>query len=101
MYSSEQQQHLQRVFNALKRNDYMSHAVFRRTFLPANSPTKLSQYLYEIYSIVHSSFEISYDDFAEINYLLQAPCPIGTPDKKAVLCFYFFKQHTVLDPKQA
>mmetsp|Transcript_39660 Transcript_39660/g.51970 ORF Transcript_39660/g.51970 Transcript_39660/m.51970 type:complete len:102 (+) Transcript_39660:181-486(+) len=101
MYSSEQQQHLQRVFNALKRNDHMSHAVFRRTFLPANSPTKLSQYLYEIYSIVHSSFEISYDDFAEINYLLQAPCPIGTPDKKAVLCFYFFKQHAVLDPKQA
>lgn len=79
----------------------MSHAVFRRTFLPANSPTKLSQSMYDVYAIVHTSFEISFDDFAELNYLLQVPSPIGEPDKKGVLCFYFFKQHGILDPKQA
>jgi len=79
----------------------MSHAVFRRTFFPSNTPTHLSLRIYEIYSIVHSSKEINFEDFAELNYMLKAQQPQGHPDKKAVLYFYFFKQHAVLDPRQA
>ena len=49
----------------------MSHAVFRRTFLPSNTPTMLSQKLFDIYSIVHSSKELNFDDFAELYYLIK------------------------------
>ena len=71
VYTQERLQQLQRNFNALKRNDTMSHAVFRRTFLPANTPTMLSKKLFEIYGIVHSSKELNFDDFAELHYLLK------------------------------
>ena len=41
-YSGEQMHNLQRIFNTLKRNDSMSHEVFRHAFLPTNTPIKLS-----------------------------------------------------------
>ena len=41
-YSGEQMHNLQRIFNTLKRNDSMSHAVFRHAFLPTNTPIMLS-----------------------------------------------------------
>ena len=65
----------------------------------------LSKKLFDIYAILHSSKELNFDDFAEINYLLKSPAPLdqskGIANKRAVLCFYFFKQHAILDPKQA
>ena len=83
----------------------MSHAVFRRTFLPPNTPTLLSRKIFEIYAITHSSKELNFDDFVELNYLIKTPGPImgagGRQNKKALLCFYFFKQHGILDAKQA
>jgi len=104
VYTQEQLQQLQRVFNTLKRNDTMSQAVFRRTFLPANTPSNLCQKLFEIYAIVHSSKEINFEDFAELHYLLKMQSPVaaspGHVNKKAVLYFYFMKQHQVLDPRQ-
>ena len=75
-YSAEQVQQLQRIFNTLKRNDSMSHAVFRRTFLPANTPMLLSKKLYDIYAIMHSSKELNFDDFVELYYLLKAQRPL-------------------------
>ena len=93
---------MQRIFNALKRNDTISHSVFRRTFLPANAPMMLSKKLFEIYAINHSRKEINFEDFAELNYLIKMErqsnrTPNGTQgasknsNKKAILCFYFFK----------
>ena len=49
----------------------MSHAVFRRTFLPTNTPMLLSKKLFEIYAIMHSSKELNFDDFVELHYLLK------------------------------
>ena len=49
----------------------MSHAVFRRTFLPSNTPTMLSKKMFEIYAFLHSSKELNFDDFAEIYFLLK------------------------------
>ena len=73
----------------------MSHAVFRRTFLPTNTPMLLSKKLFEIYAIMHSSKELNFDDFVELYYLLKTQRPMdgaqGVANKKAVLCFYFFK----------
>lgn len=81
----------------------MSHAVFRRTFFPSNTPVLLSEKLYAIYAISHSSKELSFDDFAELYYLLkvQRDDVRSSPNRRAILCFYFFKQHSILDPKQA
>ena len=81
----------------------MSHAVFRRTFLPTNTPMLLSKKLFDIYAIMHNSKELNFDDFVEVHYLLKSQRPMdgatGIPNKKAILCFYFFKQHGILDAK--
>ena len=96
-------QNLQRIFNTLKRNDSMSHQIFRKTFLPTNTPTMLSKKLFDIYAVVHSSKELNFDDFAELYYIIktqQSEVP-GQRNLRAILCFYFFKQHGILDQKQA
>lgn len=63
----------------------------------------LSKKLFDIYAVVHSSKELNFDDFAELYYIiktLQSEVP-GQRNLRAILCFYFFKQHGILDQKQA
>ena len=44
--------------------------MFRRTFLPANTPLPFSQKLFDVYASTHSSKEMNFDDFLEVYYLV-------------------------------
>lgn len=94
--SAEDLQHLQKVYSQLKRNDTLSHAAFRRVFLPSNAPTSLSQKLYEVYASSHSSREMNFDDFLEVYYLTHFDhytAPETMRQRRAQLYFHLFKQH--------
>ena len=94
--SAEDLQHLQKVYSQLKRNDTLSHAAFRRVFLPSNAPTSLSQKLYEVYASSHSSREMNIDDFLEMYFLTHfdsSSAPESMRHRRAQLYFYVFKQH--------
>ena len=79
----------------------MSHAVFRRTFLPPNAPATLSLKLFDTYAAAHSSKELTFEDFAELHFLLKVDRALqvaaGHETKSAMLCFYFYKQHALRD----
>ena len=70
--------------------------MFRRTFLPANTPIQFSQKLYDVYGLNHSSREMNFDDFLEVYYLVhfdgqQAHKSVAS--RRAQLYFHIFKQH--------
>ena len=93
-FSQENLTHLQKVYSQLKRNDTLSHAMFRRVFLPSNTPTSLSQKIFEVYASSHSSKEMNFDDFLEMYFLTHfdsSKASEAMRQRRAQLYFYVFK----------
>ena len=82
--AKEDVRRLWKVYNHLKRDNGLSMDVFRRTFLPANTPVVLAQKLYNIYANAHHSKQMDFDDFLEVYYLVHSDQTINQKSKKTV-----------------